>query len=279
MQQLEGKVAVVTGGASGIGRALAEVALAEGMLVMIGDIDGPRARTVCGELAASGRVAWCEVDVSDARAVDALRDATLAEFGAVHLVCNNAGVSGRRHALAETTTADWDWVVGVNLLGVVHGVRSFLPLLVEQGEGHVVNTASLAGWTAVPFAAPYVATKHAVVGLSQSLALELASTAPSIGVTLLCPDWLRTEIADARRHWPDHLGEYPAESSDPGVQFVDTMLTDAVSQAPPPDAFARAAIDAVKAEQFVVFTETPLVEQALEGHRQVMQGAPPRVPM
>jgi NAD(P)-dependent dehydrogenase (short-subunit alcohol dehydrogenase family) len=279
MEQLEGKVAVVTGGARGIGRALAEQCLAEGMQVMIGDLDEASALATADELSAVGSVRSTAVDVSDQADVDALRDATLEAFGAVHVVCNNAGVSGRRHAMAETTDADWQWVVGVNLMGVVHGIRSFAPILLAQGEGHIVNTASLAGLSAVPFASPYVATKHAVVGLSQSLALEFEASGSDVGVTVLCPDWLRTDIAESRSNWPGaELGTRPAESQDPGVQFMDALFTSAVAAAPPPDEFARKAIASVKQNRFLVLTETPLVEQALRSHRDLLEGAPPSLP-
>src|SRR3954467_5818052 len=143
MEELAGKVAVITGGASGIGRALAEAFLSEGMRVLLGDLDPIGLAKTTDELRAHGEVRGCEVDVTDQAAMDGLRDAAVDAFGTAHVVCNNAGVSGRRHAMAETTEADWDWVVGVNLMGVVHGIRSFAPLLLEQGEGHVVNTASL----------------------------------------------------------------------------------------------------------------------------------------
>ena len=212
--------------------------------------------------------------------MDELRDATLDAFGTAHVVCNNAGVSGRRHAMAETTEADWDWVVGVNLMGVVHGIRSFAALLLEQGEGHVVNTASLAGLSAVPFAAPYVATKHAVVGLSQSLSLEFQASGSAVGVSVLCPDWLNTDIAESHSNWPtDRLGSRPPDPDDAAVQFVDSVFVDAVAQAPGPEAYARKVVAAVRNNQFLVLTETPLVEQALETHVRVLRGAPPSIPM
>lgn len=279
MEQLTGKVAVVTGGAGGIGRALAAQFMAEGMRVMIGDIDRSAGGATVAELSSAGDIRFTEVDVTEQGSVHSLRDATLDAFGAVHVVCNNAGVSGRRHAMTETTDADWEWVVGVNLMGVVHGIRSFAPLLVAQGEGHVVNTASLAGLAAVPFASPYVATKHAVVGLSQSLALEFETSGGGVGVTVLCPDWLRTDIAESKTNWPHaKLGARPEDSRHPGVEFVDAAFTDAVAQAPLPDAFARKAVAAVKANTFLVLTETLLVERALESHRDLLQGAPPRLP-
>lgn len=280
MEQLKGKVVVITGGAGGIGRALATCFLDEGAKVVLGDLDEGALRAAADELGSSGEVATCVVDVTEQSSTDDLRDVALDAFGAVHVICNNAGVSGRRHPMAETTDADWDWVVGVNLMGVVHGIRSFVPRLIEQGEGHVVNTASLAGLSAVPFGAPYAATKHAVVGLSQSLFVELQASGTGVGVTVLCPDWLRTDIAESTANWPSsQLGERPADSSDQLAQMMDAVFTDAVANAPAPDAYARKVVDAVLADRFMVLTETPLVEQALAIHAQVLQGAPPSIPM
>jgi NAD(P)-dependent dehydrogenase (short-subunit alcohol dehydrogenase family) len=279
MDQLRDKVAVVTGGASGIGRALAEQFLAEGMRVFLGDIDADALAETVAELSGSGEVRGLCTDVTQATEVDALRDATVEAFGAAHVVCNNAGVSGRRHAMWETTEADWDWVVGVNLMGVVHGIRAFAPLLVEQREGHVVNTASLAGIAAMPFAAPYFATKHAVLGLSKSLVLEFEAGGTGVGVTVLCPDWLKTDIAESHTNWPkDRLGERPADSTEPAVQFVDAVFIDAVENAPGPEGLARMTIDAIRTNRFLVLTDTPLVAQGIAQQVSILNGSPPAMP-
>jgi NAD(P)-dependent dehydrogenase (short-subunit alcohol dehydrogenase family) len=280
MRELDGKVAVITGGAGGIGRALAECFLDEGAKVMLGDLDPASLQVAADDLAPRGAVATCVVDVTEQTSTDQLREATMDAFGAAHVICNNAGVSGRRHPMAETTDADWDWVVGVNLMGVVHGIRSFVPGLIEQGEGHVVNTASLAGLSAVPFGAPYSATKHAVVGLSQSLSIELQASGRDVGVTVLCPDWLRSDIAESTTNWPTkRLGARPADSDDQLAQMMDAVFTDAVAQAPDPLPYARKAVDAVKADQFLVLTETPLVHAALQIHSEVLDGGRPAIPM
>jgi NAD(P)-dependent dehydrogenase (short-subunit alcohol dehydrogenase family) len=280
MDDVRDKVVVITGGAGGIGRALAECFLDEGAKVMLGDLDPASLQVAADQLAPRGAVATCVVDVTEQASTDQLREATLDAFGGVHVICNNAGVSGRRHPMAETTDADWDWVVGVNLMGVVHGIRTFVPGLIEQGDGHVVNTASLAGVSAVPFGAPYSATKHAVVGLSQSLSIELQASGRDVGVTVLCPDWLRTDIAESTTNWPTaRLGARPADSTDQLAQMMDGVFTDAVAQAPDPVAYARKAVDAVKADQFLVLTETPLVDAALQIHTDVLNGGLPSVPM
>ncbi len=193
LQELDGKVAVITGGGSGIGAALAEACAAEGMRVVVADINGDRAEAVASELpddTAFGKA----VDVSDAQQVQELADFAFDTFGAVHLLCNNAGVSpvGR---VWDYSDEDFRWLVGVNLFGVANGVRSFVPRMIEQGEGHIVNTGSGASFVSTPRLGPYCATKHAIVGLSEALRYELDGT--GIGVSVLVPAGVNTNIADS----------------------------------------------------------------------------------
>ncbi|HVN50139.1 MAG TPA: SDR family NAD(P)-dependent oxidoreductase, partial [Acidimicrobiales bacterium] len=165
MDELHGKVAVVTGAASGIGRGLAQRFAAEGMRLALADIEAQPLEAVGRELRAGGTdVLTVVTDVSDGAQVDALGEAVVDRFGGVDLVCNNAGVGGGG-MMRDLTTADWQWVLGVNLWGVIHGMRVFLPKLVAQGSGHIVNTASLAGLVAAPFMGPYNASKFAVVAI------------------------------------------------------------------------------------------------------------------
>jgi NAD(P)-dependent dehydrogenase (short-subunit alcohol dehydrogenase family) len=193
LQELDGKVAVITGGGSGIGASLAEVCAAEGMRVVVADVNGERAEAVASELpddTAFGKA----VDVSDAAQVQELADFAFDTFGAVHLLCNNAGVSqvGRG---GDYSDEDFRWLVGVNLFGVENGLRSFVPRMIEQGEGHIVNTGSGASFVSTPRLGPYCATKHAIVGLSEALRYELEGT--GIGVSVLVPAGVNTNIAES----------------------------------------------------------------------------------
>ena len=193
LQELDGKVAVITGGGSGIGASLAEACAAEGMRVVVADVNGDRAEAIAAELPRDMAAAHA-VDVSDAGQVQELADFAFDTFGAVHLLCNNAGVSpaGR---VWDFTDEDFRWLVGVNLFGVANGLRSFVPRMIEQGEGHIVNTGSGASFVSTPRLGPYCATKHAIVGLSEALRYELEGT--GIGVSVLVPAGVNTNIADS----------------------------------------------------------------------------------
>jgi NAD(P)-dependent dehydrogenase (short-subunit alcohol dehydrogenase family) len=193
LQELDGKVAVITGGGSGIGASLARACAAEGMRVVVADVNGDRAEAIASELP-HDTAAFKPVDVSDAEQVQELADFAFDTFGAVHLLCNNAGVSpvGR---VWDYSDEDFRWLVGVNLFGVANGLRSFVPRMIEQGEGHIVNTGSGASFVSTPRLGPYCATKHAIVGLSEALRYELEGT--GIGVSVLVPAGVNTNIADS----------------------------------------------------------------------------------
>jgi NAD(P)-dependent dehydrogenase (short-subunit alcohol dehydrogenase family) len=212
MDDFTGKVAVVTGAASGIGLALAQRWAAEGMRVVLADVEREPLDRAAEALAAehgAGNVLAVPTDVRDDGAVDALAAATFDRFGTAHLLCNNAGVGVG--GLTWTVPADrWRWIVEVNLLSVAHGIRAFVPRMIDQGEGHVVNTASAAGVLTGPGMGPYFATKHAVVALSESLHFDLQLTGAAVGVSVLCPEWVRTQIADSERTRPPGVGEMPA---------------------------------------------------------------------
>jgi NAD(P)-dependent dehydrogenase (short-subunit alcohol dehydrogenase family) len=194
VRDLAGRVAVVTGGASGIGRALAERLLAEGVRVVVADVAEDALDATVGELAGGGGdVRGRRCDVADAGEVEALARWAVEECGAVHIVCNNAGVSGSGGPIATIPAEEWDRVLGVNLGGVINGVRAFLPLLLEQGEGHIVNTASVMGLIPSHRTAPYTVSKYGVVALSETLYLELTPH-PKVNVSVLCPSWVATNI-------------------------------------------------------------------------------------
>ena len=201
LPDLRGKVALVTGGASGIGKGIAGQLIAEGMRVVIADIERDALEKTAAELGATG----IPVDVSEADSVGWLAERVVAEFGTVHVVCNNAGV-GPMSPVADLTTADWNWIIGVNLYGVIHGVQTFLPILQANPDGgHIVNTASMAGLVAPPRMAAYCVTKFGVVALTEVLAAELAADGSRVGATVLCPGTVRTNIHASSRNRPQNL--------------------------------------------------------------------------
>ncbi len=272
MKELSGKVAVVTGGASGIGRALGGRFAADGMKVVLADVDEENLEVAAAELRGLGAQAvGVRADVAVASDVEHLRDATLQEFGGVHVVCNNAGV-GTGGPLWQVPLESWRWVLGVNLWGVIHGVHTFTPLLVEQGEGHIVNTASSAGVTSVPLIGPYATTKHAVVGLSESLVLDLAGT--GVGVSALCPMWVRTRILESYRSAPP---EVLAAEEARGTPLPDRMsvLAAIVENGLDPAFVAEKVIEAVKAERFYVLPHPAVREAAVERARRIAQDEAP----
>lgn len=250
MQDFAGKVAVVTGGASGIGLALARAFTGNGMKVVLGDVEAPALDDAVAELRGDGaEVVGVVTDVSDAAQVQALADTAVAEFGAIHVACNNAGVGGGGLSWEEPLST-WQWVLGVNLWGVIHGVHSFVPVLVRQDCAHIVNTASVAGLTAAPFMGPYNASKHAVVAISETLHHELAMTAPHVKVSVLCPGWVNTNIADSARNRPPALS---AEAADPAAGGAE-ILRGFLEQGMAPDDVAAKVLGAITDEQFWVLT-------------------------
>lgn len=255
MDQLAGKVAVVTGGASGIGLALAQRFATEGARVVIADVERDALDAAAATLAdehGAERILAVPTDVRHADALEALAAATFDRFGTAHVVCNNAGVA--TGGLAWTVPAErWRWIVDVNLLGVVHGIRAFVPRLIEQGEGHVVNTASAAGLLTGPIMGPYAATKHAVVALSESLQGDLVMAGASVGVSVLCPEWVRTRIADADRNLPTDVG--PAEPTvDFGFDAARDLVRNVVAGGMDPTEVAAAVVDAIRRGRFWILT-------------------------
>jgi NAD(P)-dependent dehydrogenase (short-subunit alcohol dehydrogenase family) len=203
LPELAGKVAVVTGGAAGIGKGIAAALAAEGMQVVIADVEEGALAAAATELGAAS----VHTDVSDPASVERLAAETIERFGAVHVVVNNAGV-GPWGRIDELTLDDWRWVLGVNLWGVIHGVTTFLPLLERNADGgHIVNTASMAGLAPVPALGAYCVAKYGVVALTETLALELDQAGSKVGVTVLCPGPVRTNIKSSSRNRPRGLGD------------------------------------------------------------------------
>src|SRR5213595_3004382 len=248
MKMLEGKVAAVTGAASGLGRAMALAFAGEGMHAALADVDELGLKSTLNEVQSRGVRAFAmQVDVSRYQEVESFCSKAIAQFGATHVVCNNAGVSPLG-AVWENTLADWQWILGVNLWGVIHGVRAFVPRLLAQGEGHVVNTASVAGLISPPGMGAYNVTKHAVVALSESLYHDLRMQNSPVGVSVLCPAYVPTGISNSERNRPKELAN-PALSEQ--QKALKETLKKAVSSGKlSADDVARAVVAAVKEERF-----------------------------
>ena len=255
MERLQGRVAVITGAASGIGLALARRCAREGMKLMLADIEAAALASARDDLAGAGadvRAAW--VDVADAASVAALAEAAYRHFGAVHLLCNNAGVSAAalRTPAWETRLEDWHWTLGVNLMGVVHGIRSFVPRMLAGGdEGHVVNTASVAGLLTA--SGPYFASKHGVVSVSEGLYKDLRLAGARVSASVLCPGVIRTAILDAERNRPAGSGAPTdlARLSDTTREWAQRFRAE-LEAGWDPATVADAVADAVRADRFYV---------------------------
>ena len=272
MEQLEGRTAFITGGASGIGFAMAKAFAAAGMKVAIADVEPDALETAVAKLKErNADVLGIRLDVRDRNAMEAAAAAVTAAFGPVHLLCNNAGV-GAGGPMHETTYGDWDWTLGVNLNGVVNGMQAFLPGMVAHGEGgHVVNTASMAGIAGFGGMGPYNASKFAVVGISEALAQDVAHA--DIGVSVLCPGFVKTNIFDSERNRPEDLPGRPrAPSAEDQARLADILAT-AIS----PDQVAEQVMEAVRQKQFWIFTH-PEFAELLQMKMQAMLAAFPPLP-
>jgi len=265
MKDLAGKVAVVTGGASGIGLALGHAFGQQGMKIVVADVEIPAMDAAVKQLHHAGIDAvGISVDVSSSDSVDALAEATFERFGTAHVICNNAGV-GPGGVSWELPQSVWRWVIDVDLWGVINGIRSFVPRLVEQGEGHVVNTASVGGLLASPGMAPYSAAKHAVVGLSESLKQDLQLAGSPVGVTILCPSMTRTRMNNSGRNWPSRLGAMPQERLQPGHPLTRDSYRDRMdNEAMEPDVVADLAVAAVLGEESWVICDPQFEARATE---------------
>lgn len=279
MKDLQGKTAVITGGASGIGLGMAQRFGADGMKLVLADIEADALQVAAAGLRADGiEVVTRVTDVSVGGEVDALGVAALEAFGAVHLVCNNAGVGGGGQT-DQLTTADWEWVLGVNLWGVIHGMRVFLPMLLAQDEGHIVNTASMAGLIAGPFMGPYNASKFAVVAISETTRNELTLLGSGVGISVLCPAWVRTRIHESARNRPDELRNEPSPETDARESAISGVVAGLIEAGLAPDAVARQVADAVRDDTFYILTHEGTevavrarMEAIVDGGRPPMMG-------
>jgi NAD(P)-dependent dehydrogenase (short-subunit alcohol dehydrogenase family) len=275
MNELNGKVAVVTGGASGIGFALAEAFAADGMKIVLADIETDALTAAADKLRAGGaEVLDIVTDVSVEDQVIDLATNTYTHFGTAHIVCNNAGVGGGGGLMWEIPQAGWDWAFGVNFWGVLNGIRAFVPRLVEQQEGHIINTASVAGLKALPFMSPYTATKHAVVGISEALAVELLMTGSPVKVSVLCPGFIRTRIHESERNWPTELGVAPNVPDSP----IGDLVRGLVEGGKEPAELAQRVLTAVRAEHFFILSDEAHASVPAARGEEARTGAQPGLP-
>jgi len=269
MKDFANKVAVVTGAASGIGRAIAEHCAREGMKVVLADIEEPPLTEAATALRARGAtVLAVKTDVARPGDIDALARKTLDAFGAVHLLVNNAGV-GAGGSAWDSTLADWKWVIGVNLWGVIYGTQTFVPILLGQNvEAHVVNVASVAGLVPVHASAAYQVTKHAVVALSENTYYALKLRNAKVSVSVLCPGWVRTRIMDSERNRPADLQNPPERQQlTPEMEAVLQYYRSQCEAGLDPAIVAQMVFDGMRAERFYILTTTdfdPVVQARME---------------
>jgi NAD(P)-dependent dehydrogenase (short-subunit alcohol dehydrogenase family) len=275
MRELKGKVAAVTGAASGLGRAMALAFADEGMHVALADVGDTT--EVFAEIRKRGVGALSlKVDVSKAAEVEAFAALIDKDLGGAHLVCNNAGVSPLGAAW-ESSVDDWQWILGVNLWGVIHGVRAFVPRLLARNEGHVVNTASVAGIINPPGSGAYNVTKHAVLALSETLYHDLRERNSKVGVSVLCPAYVPTGIADSERNRPAGFS--------PGMKSKETLAREAMlkkavaSGRLSADDVARAVVQAVKDERFYILTHARIKGAIRARMEDILEERPPRNPL
>jgi NAD(P)-dependent dehydrogenase (short-subunit alcohol dehydrogenase family) len=252
VHEFKDRVAVVTGAASGIGRGMAETFAAAGMKVVLADVEDEALARTERVMADTGAVVLAvKTDVRKPEDVEALAQRAYDEFGAVHVLCNNAGVGAGGPAW-EQTSDDWQWVLGVNLWGVINGIRAFVPRMIAAGEeGHIVNTASVAGLRHGPMMASYNVSKAGVVALSETLYYDLMLASAKLHVTVLCPGFVNTNIADSARNRPADLPDaLPRLPQDPGG------LRDILEERGlPPSEVGRQVLEAIRGEQFYVITD------------------------
>jgi NAD(P)-dependent dehydrogenase (short-subunit alcohol dehydrogenase family) len=270
-----GKVAVVTGGAGGIGYALATAFAEAGMSVVVADVQDDALEQAATSMSDLGvEVLAIRTDVSKLDQVEALAAATIERFGAVHVVCNNAGVAAKGDPWIGPISS-WEWTMGVNFWGVVYGVRAFLPHIVMAGGGHIVNTASMAGLYP-GFGPSYDASKHAVVAMTEGLYTSLSTAGLPVGVSCLCPGWVKTGIIDSERNWPAELGERP--ELDAARAVSEKHVRRAVDEGLPPRVVADLVLSAIRDNRYWIFPHPDFVDIAMERFHRIGEGLDPSPP-
>jgi NAD(P)-dependent dehydrogenase (short-subunit alcohol dehydrogenase family) len=274
MQELSGKVAVVTGAASGIGRGLAEHFASAGMRLVLADIEEAPLEGVAAALRGAGsEVEAAVVDVREAGEIESLAERCTTRFGGAHVLCNNAGVAVGG-TLWEVASEDWSWILGVNLVGVINGVRAFVPRMLASGEeGHVVNTASIAGLLCPALLGPYNVTKHAVVALSETLLTELCASGGKIGVSVLCPGWVKTRIHESDRNKPG--GSPDEELADPEQEAMREALAGLLAGGMTPEQVAAEVAEAIRENRFWIRTHPAMEANVKERCEAIVAGAMP----
>jgi len=269
------RVAVVTGAASGIGRALAGRFAAGGMRLVLADIEEPALHDAALALRAQGATVLAQrCDVSQPADVSALADASYSAYGAVHILCNNAGVGGGAVPVWMQTPDTWRWVLGVNMMGVIHGISSFVPRMIAGGEeGHVVNTASVAGLVTGPLISPYYASKHAVVALSESLYFDLQIVGSRLGVSVLCPGFVKTRIGQSERNRPPE-GDF----GPPGSDQMRAKMKELIDQGTAPEEVATQVVDAIRRRQFWILTHPEMDARLSDRAERMLARRNPEVP-
>lgn len=281
METFEGKVAVITGGAAGIGLALARVLASEGARLVLGDIEQSALDAAVADLGANGAdVIGHRCDVSQLAEVEVLADVAEERFGAIHIAVNNAGVAAGGAAW-DVDHATWEWVLGVDLWGVIHGVRTFVPRIIAAGGGHVVNTASMAGLTSTPFMGPYNVAKHGVVTLSETMFHELALLHPEVGVTVVCPGWVRTGINRSERNRPDAVSgddELSGPEGGPAAGVdLKAMIDGLIEAGLEPDDVAAQIVDAIRHRRFYVVTHQEWASAVTQRAGRIVDGENPQM--
>ncbi|MDE0927202.1 MAG: SDR family NAD(P)-dependent oxidoreductase [Acidimicrobiales bacterium] len=276
MKNLEGKVAVITGGASGLGRAFAQRFAAQGMKLALADIEEPVLDATVAELRASGaEVIGVPCDVSDQASVQNFHQQVMETYGTAHVLCLNAGVAGGG-TIAELTAAQWDWVLGVNLYGIIYGLEAFLPGLLAQDDGHVVLTASVAGHTSYAGMAPYNASKHATVTIAETLFAELRQEDSAVGVSCLCPGFVATNIFVSDRNQPEELTEALAEPpSEEDATRRAAIMEYMQANALRPETVADLVHDAVMDKKFWIFTDEEHLATIATRHEEIRHQSSP----